>query len=269
VRHGSPKKIQYFRIAKGNMDPQQEISVEVCTAPDEIRQCVQLQRRIWNDAEEDLIPSSLFVVANKIGGQVLLAKAGEHPAGFALAFPAFHGETRYLHSHIVGVASEYQNRGVGRQIKLKQRELALTAGIELLEWTFDPLEVRNAYFNVVRLGAVIRSFYPNLYGVTASPLHGGLPTDRFVAEWHLSSPRVESALAGKRPTNAADAIKIVVPADLAEWKKVGSPRAAEFQAHLRTQFQTRFAQGFVVTGFTMDGKDGIYLLETGANALSA
>ena len=237
------------------------ISIEVCTTLGEIRECVNLQRTIWNDPDEDLIPSSLFVVAKKIGGQVMLARDGAKAVGFALAFPAFRDELRYLHSHIVGVVPEYQNRGLGRQIKVKQRELALGVQIPLMEWTFDPLAVRNAYFNLVRLGAVIRRFHSNLYGVTASPLHGGLPTDRLVAEWRLSSGRVERALAGAAPMLAPDAIKIVVPGEMEEWKIAAPARAMEVQSRLRMEFEERFAQGFAVTGFRMQGRNGVYLLE--------
>lgn len=238
-----------------------EFAVEVCTTMSQMRECVKLQRTIWKDPDEDLIPPILFVVANKIGGQVLVARDGAKAVGFALAFPAFRGESRYLHSHIVGVVPEYQNRGVGRRIKVKQRELALGAQISSLEWTFDPLALRNAYFNVVRLGAVVWRFHPNLYGVTASPLHGGLPTDRVVAEWRLSSARVESALGGKAPTVASDAVRIVVPAEIDEWKTAAPDRAAEVQSGLKLQFEERFAQGLSVTGFRMEGRDGVYLLE--------
>ena len=247
------------------MNPEEQrlsgISIQVCTTLREIRECVNLQRIIWNDSDEDLIPSTLFVVAKKIGGQVLLARDGTKAVGFALAFPAFRGELRYLHSHIVGVAPEYQNRGLGGQIKIKQRELALEAQIPLMEWTFDPLAVRNAYFNIVRLGAVMRRFHPNLYGVTASPLHGGLPTDRLVAEWRMSSARVEGALAGAAPRLAADAIRIVVPAEMEQWKISEPARAAEVQSKLKNEFQQRFAQGCAVTGFRMEDRTGVYLLE--------
>lgn len=237
------------------------ISIQECASPSEIRECVNLQRIIWNDPDEDLIPSSLFIVTKKIGGQVLLARDEQRPVAFALALPAFHGELRYLHSHIVGVVAEYQNRGVGRQVKRKQRELALAAQIPLMEWTFDPLAVRNAYFNIVRLGAVVRGFYPNLYGVTASPLHGGLPTDRLVAEWWLASARVTGALAGVAPVAGQHAIEIAVPADLEVWKASDPSRAIEAQSNLKHQFQERFAQGFAVTGFRMQGRAGVYLLE--------
>ncbi len=254
-------KAEEQRMSEKAIGAPDEIAVEVCTTLGEMRECVKLQRAIWNDPDEDLIPSSLFVVANKAGGQVLLARDGARAVGFALAFPAFRGELRYLHSHIVGVLPEYQNRGLGRRIKVKQRELALAAQIPLMEWTFDPLAVRNAYFNVVRLGAVIRRVYANLYGVTASPLHGGLPTDRLVAEWRMSSARVEGALGGKAPTVAPDAVRIVVPAEMEEWKTSAPARAAEAQSKLKMEFEERFAQGLIVTGFRMEDRNGIYLLE--------
>ena len=241
------------------------IAIDLCTTLDEMRECVNLQRAIWNDPDEDLIPAALLVVANKIGGQVLLARDGAQAVGFALAFPAFRGELRYLHSHIVGVAPEYQNRGLGRQIKEKQRELALGSQILLMEWTFDPLAVRNAYFNLVRLGAVIRRFHSNLYGVTASPLHGGLPTDRLVAEWRLSSTRVEDALAGEAPSVARDSVRIVVPAEIEEWKNSAPRRAIEAQSRLKMEFEERFSEGFTVTGFRMEGRSGVYLLEPQQN----
>jgi predicted GNAT superfamily acetyltransferase len=242
-----------------------QISIELCRTLEEYRQCVTLERAIWNDPDEDLVPSTILLVANKIGGHILLAKDGSRAVGFALAFPAFHGELRYLHSHIVGVIPEYQNRGVGRQLKMKQRELALGGRIALMEWTFDPLAIRNAYFNIARLGATIRRFYPNLYGVTASPLHNGLPTDRLVAEWWLSSARVSNAIAGSVLAAAPDSVEIVVPAEMEAWKKSGSPQAAEVQAALKTEFQERFANGFAVTAFRIENGNGIYVLEQQEN----
>ncbi len=237
------------------------ISIDVCTTLDEMHECVELQRSIWNGAEEDLIPTTLFVVAKKIGGQVLRARDGTRPVGFALAFPAFRGESRYFHSHILGIAPEYQNRGLGRRMKMKQRELALGVQVQVMEWTFDPLAIRNAYFNLVRLGAVIRRFHPNLYGVTSSPLHGGLPTDRVVAEWRMSSKRVENALAGRAPVVARNAVEVVIPGEIEEWKRSELGRAAELQERLRAEFEARFAQGLIVTGLRMEGRSGIYLLE--------
>ena len=95
---------------------------------------------------------------------------------------------------MLGVTKEYRDAGVGRLLKLEQRREALSRGIELMEWTFDPLEIKNAYFNMERLGAIVRRFVLNQYGTTSSKLHGGLPTDRCIAEWWLASPRVDAIL---------------------------------------------------------------------------
>ena len=248
--------------------PMSEVSIEICTTLGQIRECVNLQRAIWNDPDEDLIPSTIFVVANKIGGQALLARDGGSAVGFALAFPGFLGELRYLHSHMVGIVPKYQNRGLGRRIKLKQRELALAMHIPRMEWTFDPLAVRNAYFNIVRLGAVIRRFHSNLYGITSSPLHGGLPTDRLVAEWWMASSRVADALAGRAPVAGPNAVEIVVPAEMEEWKNSGSSHAAEAQTRLKAEFEERFAEDFAVTGFRMEGRSGVYLLDPQENRIA-
>ncbi|MGC1783955.1 MAG: GNAT family N-acetyltransferase [Acidobacteriaceae bacterium] len=240
-----------------------QVSIRVCSTLDDARACVELQRAIWHDSEEDLTPSAIFIVAAKIGGQTLLARDGSRPVGFAIAFPAFgEDDARYLHSHIVGILPEYQNRGLGRLLKLKQREMALAAGISRMEWTFDPLALRNAYFNVVRLGATMRRSYLNLYGTTQSPLHSGLPTDRLVAEWRFGSKRVENALAGKPWAAAPDAIQIIVPAETESWRNSGSPKAAEVQIRLMTEFRSRFAEGFAVTGFRIENGNGVYLLDS-------
>ena len=121
---------------------------------------------------------------------------------------------------MTAVLRAYRNQGVGRKLKLFQRQEALSRGIDLIEWTFDPLEIKNAYFNF-RLGAIARRFIPNMYGITTSPLHGGLPTDRLVAEWRLRSPRVRRAVADKRPAAAQSAqarkfVRIKVPAEFAK-----------------------------------------------------
>lgn len=127
---------------------------------------------------------------------MMTAYDGETLVGLALAFVATREGLAYLHSHMVAVLVGYQNRGVGRMLKLAQRENALDRGINLIEWTFDPLRLKNAHFNIERLGAIVRHYLSNLYGRTSSPLHAGLPTDRLVAEWWVRSQRVEAVLAG-------------------------------------------------------------------------
>src|SRR5260370_14480199 len=153
------------------------IEVRPLTAHAEFSEAVRLQQEIWGFEEIELLPLRLFVVATKVGGQAFGAFDGKRMVGFCLAIPGVKpGAKSYIHSHMLGVLPEYQNSGVGRKLKLAQREEALARGIDLIEWTFDPLEIKNAYFNTERLGAVVRRYVLNQYGTTSSHLHGGLPT---------------------------------------------------------------------------------------------
>src|SRR6476661_7988805 len=143
------------------------IEVRALSTGAEFAEAVDLQRRVWNFADIELLPVRLFVVAHKVGGQVFGAYDGARMVGFLLAIPGIkRGIHGYLHSHMLGVLTEYRNRGVGRMLKLRQRDDALSRGIDLVEWTFDPLEIKNAFFNLERLGAVIRRYVENQYGTT-------------------------------------------------------------------------------------------------------
>src|SRR5581483_438903 len=174
--------------------------------------CVRLQKEVWNFSDYDLIPLRLFVVAEKVGGQVIGAFVGDEMVGFALSIPGTRGGHSYLHSHMLAVKPEYRNARIGQRVKLFQREDALARGFELIEWTFDPLEIKNSHLNLTRLGAIARRYVINQYGASSSPLHGGLPTDRLVAEWWLRSRRVDDLLAGAREAGFAAEMMIHVPA---------------------------------------------------------
>ena len=165
-----------------------EISVRHCHGIEEFKVCFDLQQSTWGKSDID-IPVPMFAVAAETGGQVLGAFDGDRMVGFTLAIAGWRDGHAFLHSHMTAVLEDYRDRGIGRCLKLFQRDDALARGIGLVEWTFDPLEVKNAYFNLMRLGAIARRYLPNVYGVTSSPLHGGIPTDRLVAEWWLASPR--------------------------------------------------------------------------------
>src|SRR5438270_6070080 len=173
---------------------------------------------VWNLSDADLIPLRMFVVAEKIGGQVIGAFVGDGLVSLRLAIPGFRGGHSYLHSHMLAVRAQYRNAGLGRRMKFFQREDALARGFELIEWTFDPLEIKNAYLNLEKLGAIARRYNVNQYGITSSPLQGGLPSDRLIAEWWLKSKRVRNLLeTGKRP-EFAPVKKITVPAEIYAWK---------------------------------------------------
>jgi predicted GNAT superfamily acetyltransferase len=236
------------------------ITVRPCVVIDEINRCVELQREIWGFERNDLAPAIIFVVAAKTGGHVLGAFDGDKQVGFALAFAAFRPDRCYLHSHMVGVLSTYQNLGIGRQIKLKQRAIALDQNIGLIEWTFDPLELRNAYFNIARLGAIVRQYIPNAYGLTSSALHGNLPTDRFVAEWELAESR-RNECRKDRASSDKEIVSLSIPEDISEIKHQDPAKAAHIQAVFRSDVSALFSIGYVITGFRFEAGNGIYLLE--------
>jgi predicted GNAT superfamily acetyltransferase len=239
----------------------QEIRIRAMQEAQEMSVCVDLQQRIWGYAPLDTVPDQIFIVAKKTGGQVMTAYEGDTPVGFALAFAAMRDGLTYLHSHMVGVVEGYQNRGVGRLLKLAQREDALERGINLIEWTFDPLQLKNAHFNIERLGAIVRHYIPNLYGRTTSPLHAGLPTDRLVAEWWVRSQRVEDALAGKPRPTGSDFQQIAIPADIRQICRDEPLTAEKIQRDVREQFVANIADGRAAVGFEFNKEKGTYLLE--------
>ena len=240
-----------------------EIVVRHCTGLAEFNECVQIQRIVWG--EELVVPSPLFVVARETGGQALGAFDREKMVGFTLALPGLHEGKPFLHSHMTAVLEEYRNRGVGRQLKLLQREDALTRGIQLVEWTFDPLELKNAHFNINQLGAIARRYIPDCYGITDSPLHAGLPTDRLVAEWWLDSPHVRSIIGGgKKGARLASGElvkRIRVPADIGDIRQKDRAAGVRIQSEIREQFQAWIGHGYVVTGLEASGPTVDYLLQ--------
>jgi predicted GNAT superfamily acetyltransferase len=237
-----------------------EISVRPCATVSEYERCGEIQRSVWGYNERDVVPSHVFVVASKTGGQVLGAFADEVLIGFVLAFAAFRDSGIYLHSHLAAVLPQQQDRGVGRMLKLAQRDEALARDIGLIEWTFDPLAVKNAKFNIARLGAIACRYVPNQYGCTSSHLHGTLPTDRLVAEWWLDSARVEAILEGVE-IKRADSVCVSIPADANAILRANRPEALQLQAWVREQFESWFAKGYAVTGFELSGREAHYLLE--------
>jgi predicted GNAT superfamily acetyltransferase len=239
------------------------IVIRNCHDLEELRTAVALQKEVWNFTDAELVPLRLFVVAEKVGGQVIGAFDGARMVGFALAVPGVRGEYRYLHSHMLAVVGDYRNYGLGRRIKLFQREEAMTREFELIEWTFDPLEIKNAYLNIEKLGAIVRRYTINQYGITTSPLQGGLPTDRLIAEWWLKSKRVEKLLDDGSIPIIHPVMRISVPAPIYEWK--ASPatrdRARDVQEHNREQFLKAFDEGLAVLGYERDPEgNGKFLL---------
>jgi predicted GNAT superfamily acetyltransferase len=244
------------------------LTVRHCHGLEEFREGFALMQQVWGKTDID-VPVPLFVVAAETGGQVLGAFEGSKMVGFTMALAAYRDSRPFLHSHMTAVLESHRDRGVGRQLKLLQRRDALDRGITLVEWTFDPLEVKNAYFNFMRLGAVARRYIPNCYGVTSSPLHGGLPTDRLVAEWYLDSPRVkelvEEGASPAAPAASASDAQIVVPADLPHLRQHKSSEALRIQTEVRGQFQNWFAKSYEAVAMEISPAGGRYILRPQQN----
>jgi predicted GNAT superfamily acetyltransferase len=242
------------------------IEIRPLTAHAEFQEAVKLQQQIWGFEEIELLPLRLFVVASKVGGQVFGAYDGPRMIGFCLAIPGLKpgglkaGGKSYLHSHMLGVLPEYRDAGVGRRVKLAQRDDALSRGIDLIEWTFDPLEIKNAFFNTERLGAIVRRYVFNQYGTTTSHLHGGLPTDRCIAEWWIASPRAKAIVAGQPFNRNPVEVRIAIPAEIAAVREDDPKRAREIQQQASTEFQAAFDRGLAVIGFEKSNQAGTYLL---------
>lgn len=243
------------------------ITIRPCEGLDEFAACVELQVETWGYDPSEIVPVKSFLLAQKIGGQVLgafeqeneeSAHRGQKLVGFVLALPGIRireGKPEpYLHSHMLAVQEGYRNRRLGAQLKWEQRREALARGIRHMEWTFDPLEIKNAYLNIHRLGAIVRGYRVNFYGVSSSRLQGGLPTDRLVAEWRLDSPRVEAILAGRSLIDGAAEERIVVPASIYAWKtsEADKQRALDVLLENRRKFQQAFSRGLAVIDFSRD-----------------
>jgi len=153
--------------------------------------CIALQRSVWGLSDLDITSRVQLAATTFAGGSLLLAEtsAGD-PIGFAYAFASLRGGTPHLHSDMLAVLPAHRKRGIGAQLKWAQRDETLARGLPFVEWTFDPLEARNATLNLRRLGAQAVAFVEDFYGVTSSALHHGLPTDRLIVRWNLQSPRV-------------------------------------------------------------------------------
>ena len=248
-----------------------KVTIRKCEALEDMQACFTLQKEVWKFSDADLVPVRMFVVASKIGGHVIGAFVPKEDKrceekeliAFALAIPGMRNGHCYLHSHMLAVRQRYRNGGLGRRMKLYQREDALARGFELMEWTFDPLEIKNAYLNIEKLGAIARRYNVNQYGITSSPLQGGLPTDRLVAEWWMKSKRVEAVLANSPRAKFECRARIDVPAEIYEWKAAAPTRAQALavQGSNRQRFQQAFADGLSVLGYERDGRgNGRFLL---------
>ena len=177
----------------------------------DLRQVIEVEKRVWGypDAEE-AVPLPMLAAGVRRGAIVLGAFDGGEMIGATYSFPAVRNGRLTQWSHMLGVVDGWRDRGVGQQLKRRQRERALEMGVDLIEWTFDPLQAANAHFNLVRLGAVVEGFEVNVYGGSSSPLWRGTESDRFLTQWYIRRPHVERRLLRRGPVIRASEMLVSV-----------------------------------------------------------
>jgi len=261
----------------------------------DLEQVVELEKRIWEYTNgDDVVPIPVLAATVHRGAILVGAFDGKTMVGFVYSIPAIFRGTLSHWSHMLGVLPAYRSTGLGRQLKLVQRDRALALGIDLIEWTYDPLLALNAYLNFAKLGVIVEEYEENIYGFSSSPLHGELPTDRFVAQWWIRRPHVERRIApaaktlplvSSRAVSAhlvnptrrvgrwmapgameldveGDAIRVQIPPGFLQMLEGAPDLAGEWRTTTRRIFTTYFARRYRVVDFLFDRSAGTgsYLL---------
>jgi predicted GNAT superfamily acetyltransferase len=248
---------------------------------DEFAAVVDLEREIWGPGYVEVVPVPILAVTTHRGGILIGAFSGDRMIGFVYSLPGIKNGRPTQWSHMLGVVDQFRSDGVGRELKLLQRERALAAGITLIEWTYDPMQAMNAHLNFTKLGVIVEEYGENVYGLSGSPLHGGNPTDRFIAEWWIKKERVAHdpsgaprinriARAGDWPVCAdvdldldARRLMVEIPMGFTEMLAGVPTLALDWRLATRRIFTTYFGRGYRAVDFFIDRDAGCgsYLLE--------
>lgn len=243
-----------------------QIEIRECATIEDLDQCARLQKEVFALPDLEISPRRHFIVNRSAGGFTLGAFAGDELVGFVLSVPGFSGAARFFYSHMTAVSARFQNRRVGAELKWAQRTRALEENVQFIKWTFQPIQARNAFFNLERLGAVVKTYAPNFYGTDYSTAHGsngkiGLDSDRLFCEWHLESEKVQKLAAGEKFEESGEAAKIIeIPNDWSAFLKENPERAVAEQARIKAEFQSAFAENLICKGFERSDESPKYLL---------
>jgi predicted GNAT superfamily acetyltransferase len=259
------------------------------TTLEDFARVVQLEREIWGPAYDDVVPVPILAVSVHSGGILIGAFDADRMIGFVYSLPGIKDGKPTQWSHMAGVLPDYQSRGLGYQLKLLQRERALQARLDLVQWTYDPLQAMNAHLNFAKLGVLAHEYAVNLYGVSASPLHGGNPTDRFIADWFVRGARVEERLRGAAPLAPvmtvepagrarpagewlepaaidlsldSKRVSVEIPTGFTEMLARAPDLALDWRMKTREIFTTYLGRGYHVVEFFLDraSRKGAYLM---------
>ena len=247
----------------------EEIQIRECTTIEEFDSCVALQREAFGLPDLEISPRRHLIVSRQAGGWTLAAVVAGRMVGFVHHLAAVSANNEIFgYSHMMAVANDYQNKGIGARLKWAQRERALREGRTLIKWTWDPMQARNAHFNLNRLGVNVNSYVDNYYGTDyfADPTQAvedrpGLQSDRLYARWDLNSPRVVALGSGLRAVlDVKPVASVAIPTDWGALVKADPQRARDMQARVRTEFKKAFADGLVCKAFERGDEDSRYLL---------
>ncbi|MEN3325455.1 MAG: hypothetical protein V7638_262 [Acidobacteriota bacterium] len=247
----------------------EEIQIRECTTIEEFDSCVALQREAFGLPDLEISPRRHLIVSRQAGGWTLAAFVDGRMIGFVHHLAAVRPDNEIFgYSHMMAVANDYQNKGIGGRLKWAQRKRALAEGRTFIKWTWDPMQPRNAHFNLNRLGVTVTSYIDNFYGTDyfvdptqAVENRPGLQSDRLFARWDLSSPRVVALGSGSNsPVEAAPVESVAIPTEWGAFVKRDPEGARETQARVRAEFQKAFADGLVCEAFERGDEESRYLL---------
>ena len=241
------------------------------TSRDEFASVVELERQIWGPGYDDVVPVPILTVSVKRGGILIGAFDGERMIGFVYSLPGIRKGRPTQWSHMLGVVDEFRSAGVGRELKLLQRERTLAMGLDLVEWTYDPMQAMNAHLNFAKLGVVAEEYEENVYGESTSPLHKGNPTDRFIAEWWIREPRPQYDWSGAPVSNQGSQVSldrkdarvvVEIPMGFTEMIFAAPDLALAWRMATRELFTVYFSRGYRAVDFRLDraARKGAYLL---------
>lgn len=246
-----------------------EIVVRECTSIDELNNCVLLQREVFGLPDLEISPRRHLIVSRQAGGWTLGAFSGNRLVGFVHHLAGVrNGDEIFGYSHMMAVAFDYQNRGVGARLKWGQRARAIEEGRGFIKWTWDPMQARNAHFNLNRLGVTVSSYAENFYGtdyatspdVTLADAPG-IDSDRLFAEWALRSRRVEKFAAGEPGVISAEAERtIAIPVNWTGLMKQDPHAGKQELERVRGEFLEAFEGGLICAGFERSSEQPRYLL---------
>ena len=243
-----------------------EIEIRECTTIDELAACVQLQRDVFALPEIEISPVRHLIVTKNAGGFTLGAFADGELVGFVLSVPAFLRGERAFYSHMTAVRRDFQGHGIGAGLKWGQRERSLAEGVKYIKWTFEPVKARNAYFNLEKLGAIVRDYASNFYGTDYSTAEEsgeriGLASDRLFAEWNLEGEKVTALAAGNDFVECRPIVReITIPPDWYGLVNADPKGAVTEQVRIKYEFEDAFSNGLIAGGFERDGTAPKYLL---------